>query len=499
MQHTDKEQYELVKQIIADPSTFAEYASKLKLRSYQAEVVRSVFASIIAKSGLSFVVMFPRQSGKNETQAQLETYLLTLCIQFPVNIVKVSPTWKPQAQNAMDRLQRTLDGNFLIKNLWSKESGYIFQVGKSRCIFVSGSSTAHIVGATSDLLLEVDEAQDVAIDKYDKEIAPMAASTNATRVFWGTAWTSQTLLGRELRAARIAEKEDGIKRVFILDAQQVALEVPLYGKYVTNQIAKLGRGHPMIRTQYFSEEIDAQAGMFPPARRMLMLGDQPPHDFPLPGVPCAFLLDVAGQDEARFGLDQAAALQNQGRDAVSLSIVDLDLTTIPTLQAPTYRVAHRLQWTGQNHVIVFGQLKALTDIWNPQYIVMDATGVGEGLWAWLDKAFPGRVTPVKFTSPEKSEIGYRFLAIIETGRFRDLCPTDAVRAQYDACASEILTGPLKTLRWGVPEGTRGPAGDLVHDDYLLADALVAVLDRMEWGVPTVIEASEGFEPLEIAR
>jgi hypothetical protein len=31
------------------------------------------------------------------------------------------------------------------------------------------------VGATASLLLEVDEAQDVEIGKYDKEIAPMAA------------------------------------------------------------------------------------------------------------------------------------------------------------------------------------------------------------------------------------------------------------------------------------------------------------------------------------
>jgi hypothetical protein len=39
-------------------------------------------------------------------------------------------------------------------------------------------------------------------------------------------------------------------------------------------------------------------------------------------------------------------------------------------------------------------------------------------------------------------------------------------------------------------------GELVHDDYLLADALVAVLDRQEWILQTIAEASEGFDPLE---
>ena len=47
------------------------------------------------------------------------------------------------------------------------------------------------MGATASLLLEVDEAQDVAINKFDKDIDPMADSSNATRIFWGTAWTRQ--------------------------------------------------------------------------------------------------------------------------------------------------------------------------------------------------------------------------------------------------------------------------------------------------------------------
>jgi hypothetical protein len=49
--------------------------------------------------------------------------------------------------------------------------------------FLSAAPSSNIVGATVSLLLECDEAQDVEIAKWDKEIAPMAASTNATRVF----------------------------------------------------------------------------------------------------------------------------------------------------------------------------------------------------------------------------------------------------------------------------------------------------------------------------
>jgi hypothetical protein len=40
-----------------------------------------------------------------------------------------------------------------------------------------------IVGQTANLLLELDEAQDIQIQKYDKDLVNMVASTNATRVF----------------------------------------------------------------------------------------------------------------------------------------------------------------------------------------------------------------------------------------------------------------------------------------------------------------------------
>ncbi len=116
-----------------------------------------------------------------------------------------------------------------------------------------------------------------------------------------------------------------------------------------------------------------------------------------------------------------APLSNPGRDSVSLTICTIDLGTLPTLLAPTYRFVHRQQWTGENHLKVFGMLQNLAQTWNPQHIVIDATGVGEGLWAMLNKAFPTRVLAVKFSSPVKSDIGWRYLAIIETGRCRDCC------------------------------------------------------------------------------
>ena len=241
----------LLKTLLAEPQQFCRFAGGIRLRSYQQAPAEAILRSIRGRLGHTIVVLFPRQSGKNELQAQIECYLLLMLSQHNADLIKVSPTWKPQSLNAMRRLERVLEQNALTHGKWCKESGYIIRLGRARMVFLSGQPEANIVGATASTLLQVDEAQDVLIQKYDKEIAPMAASTNATRVFWGTAWTSRTLLSRELRAARKAQKKDGVQRVFVLTADDVSKEVPAYGDFVAAQVARLGRNHPMIKTQYF--------------------------------------------------------------------------------------------------------------------------------------------------------------------------------------------------------------------------------------------------------
>lgn len=221
---------------------------RVEMREYQIGPAVAIVERIRAGKGGSIVVLFPRQSGKNEVQAQIEAYLLVLLSPQDAELVKVSPTWKPQSLNAMRRLNRVLARNLVARGLWKKEEGYIYRFGKARLYFLSGQPEASVVGATANVLLQCDEAQDVSTSKWDKDFAPMAASTNAIRVFWGTAWTSRTLLARELRAAKKEEKKDGIKRVFTLTAEDVAAEVPAYGEFVAEQVQKLGRQHPLVKT-----------------------------------------------------------------------------------------------------------------------------------------------------------------------------------------------------------------------------------------------------------
>lgn len=487
-----------IKTIYKTFDRFAERAGGIKLRPYQSEPAQAILQSVVEKQGLTIVLIISRQAGKDELLANLQAYLLNLYSHREVGIVHACPTYKPQTINAIMRLENRLRGNLLTRTFWRKRSDFMRTMGSATVSFLSGDRKSNVVGAVASLLLIVNEAQDIDPAKYDKDFAPMAASTNATRLIVGTAWTSDTLLAREHDAALEAEKEDGLRRVFVYDSDEVRKHVPAYGKFVDGVIQRMGRQHPLVKTQYFCERIDAIAGMFNARRMALMQGDQPAQDKPVPGRIYAFTVDVAGVDEAVIEL---AGMSNPGRDQTTLDVIEIDLSELGTLQKPVYRVVKRLAWTGENHVTIFGAMCAMIDQWNPLYIAQDATGVGEGLYSMMQKRHPTRIIPVKFTQQTKSEIGYGFLSAIEAGRFRDCCPTETVREQYERCTSEILIGPAKTMRWGVKDGTRGADGTLVHDDHVLADSLIAVLDSLPWSQPgetTIIEPIDILKEMDNA-
>jgi hypothetical protein len=193
-------------------------------------------------------------------------------------------------------------------------------------------------------------------------------------------------------------------------------------------------------------------------------------------------------------------LGDPARDSTFLKIVEVDRSTVELIGKPSYLTVFRKEWQGESHVRVFGALRGLVQTWKPLRLVIDATGVGEGLWSLLDNAFGEDVVlPVKFTTRLKSELGYGFIGIIESGRYREYHPfPDKLRLQMDRCRSEILPGPSKTMRWGVPDGTRDAAsGELVHDDDLVTGAMCSLLDKLEWHVSTQpVIVFPGRDPLE---
>lgn len=325
----------------------------------------------------------------------------------------------------------------------------------------------------------------------------------------------------------------------MFDATAVGAEVPEYGAYVEKQVTKLGRSHPLIKTQYFLEEIDAEGGMFPPARRLLMQGTHVGREAPDIGAGSfcpvyAMLVDVAGEaEDAGRDVSGGASLREQDprKDSTALTIVQVDLSTLSDLviRAPTYKVVQRRLWTGTKHAALYGEIKAIADAWGVRYLVIDATGVGAGLASFLDKALPGKVIPFVFSAKSKSDLGYGFLAVVDSGRFKDWSnePKDqktqnsqtfgtfgpfgsfdhfALRSQFerelDACEYEIAEGPQKLMHWGVAANARDPeTGEILHDDLLISAALCSVLDAQPWSLAGgfVVQAKDPLKEIDRGR
>lgn len=91
--------------------------------------------------------------------------------------------------------------------------------------------------------------------------------------------------------------------------------------------------------------------------------------------------------------------------------------------------------------------------------------------------------PFVFTAQSKSQLGWDFLGLIDSGRFLEYRDDSAregdaamvtrlYQAQLRATTFEVMPGPGNLLSWSVPERDG-------HDDLVISAALTAVLDRRD--------------------
>ncbi|MHB9032510.1 MAG: phage terminase large subunit family protein [Anaerolineae bacterium] len=451
---------------LTDIDLFSRRIIGRPLRAYQAPIAHALLDSILRGEGGQFAVMLPRQSGKNEVAAQLEAFMLNLQRARGGAIVKAAPTFQPQCLVSLRRLEeacRRLPGRAA-----EREGPNGLRLGRARALFFSAGGEAHVVGATADILLEGDEAQDIPADKWQKDFRPMAAAANATSVLWGTAWTADTLLAQTIARLRELEQADGRLRVFTVSWEQVADEVPAYGRYVQGEIARLGAGHPLIRTQYLLQELEGQDGMFTPGVQALMRGSHERRRAPERPGEYVLCVDVGGPAE-----ETGLGIANPRRDATALTVLAVERPRdAPAL--PRYRVLDRYLWLGTPHAALYGAVARLAELWAAHRIIVDATGVGAGLCSLLRSALGERVRPFVFSEQSKSALGWAFLGICGSGRFQDYADDGGPEyAQFwrevAAARHQVLPGAGRLLRWGVPQAE-------IHDDCLLSAALCAVLD-----------------------
>lgn len=450
------------------------------LREYQKPIHLAILKAALEHEGGLVVCRMPRQAGKNEVSARVERDLLQLHmgVRFPVQVgVKAAPTQDPQAVRSLKRLAALLRADEALTRHASIGTDTI-RLGRAEWWFGSGEPDANVVGATANLLLEFDEAQDFNEEKHDKDYRPMAASTNAATVYWGTAWTDSDLLETNRQYALDLERKDGRRRAFDVPWGDVAAEVPGYGRFVETERARLGhtptKPHPIFLTQYELIVVAGAGRWLTPAQLDALRGDHPRLDRPQSESHNVYVagLDVGGADMSGRGDPDETVLTigrarypGRGRNA-----------------EPVTQLVQQYSWKGADHDALRGEVDRLLDTWRVTHTAVDATGIGEPLASHLVGRYgAAKVTAVKYSRAVKSSMGWDFIAAVNTNAVTVWLPdgADADHAQLwhqlQRARSEMLPGGA--LSWFLDEKDG-------HDDRL--NSVVLTVLAAQRGRPRVM-------------
>ena len=461
-------------------SRFASDVLGKPLYPYQVEVANAILSSVLSGQGRIFTVMMARQSGKNQLSAVLEAFLLTFMEHG--TIVKAAPTLNPQIMNSRLRLLSLLNVPFTRDCIWQSEGHIIGLAPRSvptmvrnhigpRVMFFSAGPESNVVGATADILLEIDEAQDVAREKYERDFRPMASTRNATTVLYGTAWSDMTLLAQQRAANLELERLTGQRQHFEYDWQRLAAINPAYRSFVEQEIARLGEDHPAIQTQYLLHPISGAGYLLSSLQHTLLQGTHIWQETPEDAECYIAGMDVAGEERANpeLSLMTQKHYSNSHRDSTVLSIGHVRYNEF---NLPIIEVVHQEWWTGMPYMQQYARTLALLDLWGIRSLAIDATGLGAGLASLLlDRFGAERIIPFVFSRTSKSHLTYQLLALLNNNRLK-LYNREGAPCHISAeCWQQ-----LHTARYSLP----GP--DLLnfyvdpadgHDDFLCSLALLS--------------------------
>lgn len=435
----------------------------ITLRPYQLAIKDAVLRSIHGGHGTTFSVEISRQGGKNELSAQLEVLLMAMNFINGGNIIKASPTFKPQTINSKLRLEdRLRDWGF--GRAYTNEHGYIVKLGNARCVFMSADLEANVVGQTAHILLEIDESQDVNKDKYTKEFKPMGATTNATCIHYGTTWDDTTLLEEIKQTNLELTRKDGVQRHFRYDWEEVAKYNPAYRKYVEGERDRLGALHPLFLTQYCLVPLKGGGRFFNEQQLAQLRGSHHPQRNPTQQKTYVAALDVAG--EAEVTDDQLMSVS--GRDSSVMFIAELQ--HMPDGR-PLLHIVQVYVWLGEKHSTLEDTfVDLIKNVWNISAIAVDATGIGEPVASHLTARCgpPGRIIPFKFTQQSKSHLAFGLQSAVNTGRLKmfeapAMDEYNEFWKQAQLCLRQFR--PNQTMNFYV-DPSKG------HDDFISALALL---------------------------
>ena len=167
---------------------------------------------------------------------------------------------------------------------------------------------------------------------------------------------------------------------------------PYYQRYVEAERLRLGSDHPLFLSQYCLTPVSDDGRFLDSTRQSLLRGRHSRLRTPKPGCVYVAGIDLAGESD-KPAHDRLLATE-PFRDSTVVTIGELrSLDDGLGSKLPSISVVEHYWWTGRPHTETFSRLiHILKNVWGCRRVIVDVTGVGAGVAAFLRKS-PGPSIP----------------------------------------------------------------------------------------------------------
>lgn len=369
----------------------AEATIGVRYYDYQKELIKIVLDDLLHKKGNEIVVCFPRQSGKTEAVSGLLYIILVLLPGIVEKIEELqiyskgvlvglfAPVYE-QGDTTWDRLMLKLEAKGVQEVLVDNEIGGEYEASGRKVRFKNGSQlrlqslakTSKIESKSYNIVF-IEEAQYADRDKVRRSVHPMVSAFNGSIVKIGTPVPENCEFKEAFKRAKKKGKTItfGYKRV-IKDKKKIYKETKdkfhlLYTKAIKKEKERLGEDSDDFRTSYNAEWV---------------------------GV----VEEIMSEEKWNVLVDKNLEFWSIRRDAPLFAGVDIGKTTAKSVlmlgtpidvgafergDYPPLQIVKVIEYPSERLSLQYDKIKSDLEIWSPDSVVVDATGLGAGLASFL--------------------------------------------------------------------------------------------------------------------
>lgn len=283
---------------------------------------------------------------------------------------------KEQAKTDFDRLKEALMRSGEMFDVTDEEDDPYKQENNSKTVVMPNGATCYIAPVSPTSLPEskslaimiFEEAQDLNDKIVKEQIWPMGATTNAPRIYIGTAGTRicyYRKLGQRPGAIKIYFEEIVKQRRVVYEATGDARHL-IYEQYVRGEIEKHGIEADEIQRPYFGKWLIG-TGNFTTEEELLALESTRGLTFQYKKSPCFAGIDTAKHPDSTV----CTVIRDTG---------EVEERKLPDGTTQIYRKKELLNWCelrGEKYTDQFEVLKEFLSNYNIVAIAIDSTGQGD--------------------------------------------------------------------------------------------------------------------------